>query len=87
MPRNADHPHWGRTGERRICDASTLWPAPTLFPLRIKHYRIYLAPQPSRVTSLKPEPDKRVPVTGPQLALPRSPRCVPALTSRSRWRS
>lgn len=46
MPRNADHPHWGQSGERRIVDASPLWLGPTLIPLRIKHSRTDPAPLP-----------------------------------------
>lgn len=46
MPRNADRPHWGQSGERRICDASPqhLDRSPT--PLRIKHYQPTPAPLP-----------------------------------------
>ena len=46
MPRNADRPHWGQSGERRIVDASPLWLGPTLIPLRIKHSRTDPAPLP-----------------------------------------
>ena len=46
MPRNTEHPHWGRIGERRIVDASPLWLGPTLIPLRIKHYRAPPMPLP-----------------------------------------
>lgn len=46
MPRNADHPHWGQSGERRICDASSLQLDKSPVPLRIKHYRAPPTPLP-----------------------------------------
>ena len=46
MPRNADHPHWGQVGERRIVYASPLQLISKLIPLRIKHYRTAPTPLP-----------------------------------------